>query len=60
LRSTIKIVFYAPDFKADVEIFPGQVARLRLVPDKLGSFEFSCDVFCGEGHEEMAGTIHVI
>ncbi len=53
-------MFYAPDFKADVEIFPGQVARLRLVPDKLGSFEFSCDVFCGEGHEEMAGTIHVI
>ncbi|SRR5258708_5185236 len=51
--------FYAPEFKADLEIIPGQVARLRLVPDKVGTFEFICDVFCGEGHEDMTGKIHV-
>ena len=51
--------FYAPDFKASAEILPGQVARLRLVPDKAGTFEFLCDVFCGEGHEDMGGKIHV-
>ncbi|SRR5258708_10750033 len=51
--------FCAPDFKADVEIVPGQVVRLRLVPDRVGTFDFICDVFCGEGHEDMAGKIHV-
>jgi cytochrome c oxidase subunit II len=51
--------FSAPDFKADVEIVPGKVARLRLVPDKAGSFDFICDVFCGDGHEDMGGKIHV-
>jgi len=51
--------FSAPDFNADVEIVPGKVARVRLLPDKAGSFEFTCDVFCGEGHEDMSGKIHV-
>ncbi len=51
--------FFAPDFKADVEIVPGKVARVRLVPDKAGTFEFICDVFCGDGHEDMGGKIHV-
>ena len=50
--------FSLPDFKADVEIVPGKVARLRLVPDKAGTFEFICDVFCGDGHEDMVGKIH--
>jgi cytochrome c oxidase subunit 2 len=39
---------------------PGQVARVRLIPDKVGTFEFACDIFCGEGHESMSGTIHVV
>lgn len=52
--------FYAPDFKADVEIIPGKAVQLRLVPEKTGSFEFICDVFCGEGHEDMGGRIHVV
>ena len=29
------------------------------MPDKTGKFTFSCDVFCGDGHEEMTGTIVV-
>jgi cytochrome c oxidase subunit II len=51
--------FSAPDFKARADILPGQVARVRLVPDKTGRFEFHCDIFCGTGHEDMAGTIVV-
>jgi len=52
--------FSAPDFKAGAEIVPGKVARVRLVPDRVGSFDFFCDVFCGEFHEDMAGKIHVV
>jgi cytochrome c oxidase subunit 2 len=51
--------FSAPDFKVDVEIIPGKAVRVRLVPDKAGTFEFICDVFCGDGHEDMGGKIHV-
>jgi cytochrome c oxidase subunit 2 len=51
--------FSAPDFKVDVEIVPGKAVRARLVPDKAGTFEFTCDVFCGDGHEDMGGRIHV-
>jgi cytochrome c oxidase subunit 2 len=51
--------FNAPDFKVRTDIAPGQVARVRLTPDKAGDFDFFCDNFCGEGHETMSGTIRV-
>ena len=43
--------------RADVN--PGAVTRVRLTPDKTGKFTFTCDVFCGDGHEEMSGTVVV-
>lgn len=43
--------------RADVK--PGETARVRFTPDKVGKFTFSCDVFCGEGHEDMNGTLVV-
>jgi cytochrome c oxidase subunit 2 len=52
--------FNAPDFKLRADIVPGQVARVRLTPDKAGDFEFFCDNFCGEGHEDMTGKIRVV
>ena len=52
--------FSAPDFKVRADIIPGQVARVRLVPQQIGTFEYLCDIFCGEGHEGMHGTINVV
>jgi len=52
--------FNAPDFNVRTDIIPGKVSRLRLVPDKTGTFVFLCDIFCGEGHEGMSGQIHVV
>ena len=51
--------FNAPDFDVRADIIPGQTARVRLVPDKVGTFTFLCDIFCGSGHETMNGTITV-
>src|SRR5260221_4260503 len=51
--------FYAPGLKVDVEIVPGRAVQVRLVPEKAGSFDFSCNVFCGDGHEDIGGKIHV-
>ncbi len=43
----------------ELEIEPGKPARVRLLPEKEGTFEFHCSVFCGSGHEEMSGQIVV-
>jgi len=52
--------FSVPDFDIREDIIPGQVRRVRLVPDKTGTFAFLCDIFCGSGHETMSGTITVV
>jgi cytochrome c oxidase subunit II len=51
--------FQVPDLKIDETIEPGNVTRVRIVPDKAGTYDFHCTVFCGSGHEEMAGQIVV-
>jgi cytochrome c oxidase subunit 2 len=52
--------FNAPDFNLRADILPGQVTRVRFVPDKTGKFIFLCDIFCGTGHEQMQGTLTVV
>jgi cytochrome c oxidase subunit 2 len=51
--------FSLPDFKLRTDIPPGEVTRLHFTPDRAGSFEFVCDNFCGEFHEDMSGKIRV-
>jgi cytochrome c oxidase subunit 2 len=41
------------------DINPGKIARVRFTPKKSGTFVFFCDIFCGEGHEDMSGKIIV-
>lgn len=48
-----------PDFGVRAELVPGMLTRIRFVPDKTGEFVFFCDVFCGDGHEEMSGVLIV-
>jgi cytochrome c oxidase subunit 2 len=52
--------FAAPDLHIDVVIVPGKPTRVRVVPDKAGTFAFHCSVFCGSGHEDMGGQIVVL
>jgi cytochrome c oxidase subunit II len=58
--SDVVMGFNAPDFAVRATIIPGQASRVRIVPDKVGTFVFHCDVFCGDGHEDMDGTIRVV
>lgn len=51
--------FNLPDFGIRTNIVPGTVTRVRITPTKAGRFNFHCDVFCGEGHEQMSGTLIV-
>jgi cytochrome c oxidase subunit II len=46
-------------FGVRADVSPGETAQIRFTPNKTGKFTFTCDVFCGEGHEDMTGTIVV-
>jgi cytochrome c oxidase subunit II len=52
--------FSLPDFGVRGEVKPGSVMRVRFTPEKAGQFTFTCDVFCGSGHEDMSGTLTVL
>ncbi len=51
--------FNLPDFGVRTDVVPGKLTRIRFTPDKTGEFVFFCDVFCGDGHEEMSGILIV-
>jgi cytochrome c oxidase subunit II len=52
--------FKLPAFQMRADIKPGSLEKVRFVPDRTGTFTFLCDVFCGDRHEEMSGTLTVI
>jgi len=52
--------FTIPDLggvRATIE--PGKATRVTIMAPKAGTYEFHCDLFCGEGHEGMTGKIIV-
>src|SRR5271169_4056579 len=51
--------FICPDLNIRTDINPGKVSTIHIVPQKSGTYDFHCDIFCGEGHEDMTGTIIV-
>jgi len=51
--------FNCPGLDIRSDVAPDKVAKVAFTPDKTGTFEFHCDVFCGVGHGEMTGTITV-
>jgi len=51
--------FNVPGLNLRAEIVPGQTTHVKFTPDKAGRFLFHCDVFCGEGHEDMDAAIIV-
>ena len=51
--------FDVPALGLRAEIVPGQTTHVKFTPDKAGRFLFHCDIFCGEGHEDMDAAIVV-
>ena len=52
--------FTLPAFGVRSDLKPGVKTRIRFTPDRTGTFNFHCDVFCGDGHEGMTGAIVVV
>jgi cytochrome c oxidase subunit 2 len=52
--------FTIPDLggvRATIE--PSKASQVRIMAPKAGTYEFHCDLFCGDGHEGMSGKIIV-
>ncbi len=51
--------FNCPDLGIRGDILPGKGLKIQFTPQKAGTFPFHCDIFCGEGHENMTGEFIV-
>ena len=51
--------FAIKEFGIDQEIKAKQTKVIELTPDKEGRFQFTCSVFCGDGHGDMVGELIV-
>jgi len=51
--------FNLPQFGVNKKIVPGETVTVEFVADKKGTYRFFCNVFCGEGHEQMEGQLIV-
>jgi cytochrome c oxidase subunit 2 len=51
--------FNMPDLHLRSDLPPGRVTQLRFTVDQPGEYEFVCDNFCGDKHEEMNGRMIV-
>jgi cytochrome c oxidase subunit 2 len=52
--------FAVPDLGIRVDVTADKTTRVRVLPSKLGTFPAHCDVFCGEGHEDMTAEVVVV
>jgi cytochrome c oxidase subunit 2 len=51
--------FYVPQFRARMNIVPGQVSWFWFTPTRPGRFESMCAQLCGVGHPAMRGVVIV-
>jgi cytochrome c oxidase subunit II len=51
--------FAIPQYNVRADVPPGATVRLPAQAGPAGTVDFLCDIFCGSGHETMAGTIVV-
>ena len=51
--------FNLPDFGVNLVVPKGQTLSTTFIADKVGTFTFSCSVYCGGGHTDMAGKLIV-
>ncbi|HEY0858813.1 MAG TPA: cytochrome c oxidase subunit II [Albitalea sp.] len=51
--------FFVPQFRARMNIVPGQVSSFWFTPTEPGRYEAMCAQLCGVGHPNMRGTVVV-
>ena len=52
--------FVVAAFGIRLDASPDGKNRVTFTPQQAGTFLFHCDVFCGDGHEDMVGHLVVV
>jgi cytochrome c oxidase subunit 2 len=52
--------FFAPQFRARMNLVPGQVSSFWFTPTQTGRFEAMCAQLCGLGHSAMRAHVVVV
>ncbi len=52
--------FYVPQFRAKMDLVPGQVSYFWFTTKRTGTFDILCAELCGVGHHTMRGKVSVV
>ncbi|HEY2785661.1 MAG TPA: cytochrome c oxidase subunit II [Fimbriiglobus sp.] len=52
--------FGIPAFRQKIDVVPGRYLSTWYKPTQIGSYHIFCDQYCGQGHSQMVGTVHVL
>jgi cytochrome c oxidase subunit 2 len=51
--------FSIPALNLRADIVRNKVTELKFTPQNTGDLTFYCDIFCGNGHDDMSGKFKV-
>lgn len=49
-----------PAFRMKIDAVPGRYSSTWYHPTKTGEYDLFCDQYCGKGHSQMIGKVHVL
>lgn len=52
--------FGIPAFRSKFDVVPGRFTAAWYKPTKVGDYHLFCDQYCGMGHSQMVGKVHVL
>ncbi len=52
--------FWIPAIGGKVDAIPGRITRLKLQPQRLGTYRGVCAEYCGEAHSQMSFIVKVV
>jgi cytochrome c oxidase subunit 2 len=52
--------FGVPAFRSKFDVVPGRYTSAWYNPTKIGTYHLFCDQYCGQGHSQMVGKVHVV
>ena len=52
--------FWVPQFRLKTDTVPGLTTKIRVTPNRLGSFDVVCAELCGIGHSTMRQAVRVL
>ena len=52
--------FGIPAFRQKFDVLPGRFITVGYQPTQVGTYHIFCDQYCGQGHSQMVGKVHVL